>query len=267
MSCPGRSEGERRIGLAGSRSAIRSLVAGGLAIALGIAACAGSSPPANPSGSAVGAGPSASSGSPLTVGLSANLDKLASYRFTESNAGIAGSAGASSTGTGSYQISGTVINRPLKSIWIGETQGQFILIGSQAWVSADGITWVASDPTDTILTDLLPGHDYATWFDAKASHFRSVGDEPKNGVPCVHYKADPSLAGAYSDATEAPSSFTAELWVATAGDYPVSGVYSYAAPAGASGGSWGFSFAITHPGDSTNVVAAPTNVVALPSTG
>jgi hypothetical protein len=257
--------------LAVQRRKARGSVAFGLAIALGVAAtvaaCGGSSSPANPSGQASGAGPSGSGGGSLTVGLSANLDKLTSYRFTESNAGMAGGAGATPVGSGSYEIAGTVVNRPLKSIWIGEAQGQFILIGSQAWASADGITWVASDPGDTILTDLLPGHDYALWFDAKASYFRAVGEESKNDIPCVHYKADQSLGSIYADATGAPAAFKAELWVARSGDFPVSGVYSFAAAAGASGGSWGFSFDITHPGDSTNVVAAPTNVVALPSTG
>jgi hypothetical protein len=253
--------------LANPRRSIRGPVAIGLAIALGVAACGGSSSQANPSGQASSAGPSDSGGGPLTVGLSANLDKLTSYRFTESNAEVAGGVSASPAGSGSYEIAGTVVNRPVKSIWIGETQGQFILVGGQAWASGDGITWVASDPADTILTDLLPGHDYALWFDAKASYFRAVGEEPKNGVPCVHYKADPSLGSIYADASGAPAAFKAELWVARSGDFPVSGVYSFAAAAGASGGSWGFSFDITHPGDSTNVVAAPTNVVALPSTG
>ena len=253
------------IGLASRRRTTKRLVAVGLAMALGVAACGVSSPPVNPSGPAGTAGPSGSGGGLLTVGLSSNLDKLASYRFSESNAGLPGSASASPVAGESYEVAGTVVNRPVKSIWIDEPQGQFILIGSQAWVSADGVTWVASDPSDSSLTDLLPGHDYAMWFDAKASYFRAVGSEPKNGVPCVHYVADPSLGSIYADATGAPASFKAELWIATSGNFPVSGVYSYAAPAGASGGSWGFGFDITSPGDATNQVAAPTNVVPLPS--
>jgi hypothetical protein len=251
--------------LASRRRTTGRLVAVGLAIALGVVACGGSSPPVNPSVSVDSAAPSASSGGPLTVGLSAKLDKLTSYRFTESNAGGPGGSAASPAGVGSYDVAGTVVNSPVKSIWIAETQGQFILIGSQAWVSADGATWVSSDPSDSSLTDLLPGHDYALWFDAKASYFHAVGNEPKNGVPCVHYVADPSLGNIYAEATVAPASFRAELWVATSGNFPVSGVYSFDAPAGASGGSWGFTFDITHPGDTTNAVAAPTNVVPLPS--
>jgi len=177
--------------LANPRRSIRGPVAIGLAIALGVAACGGSSSQANPSAQASSAGRAtvAAGRSRWPLGQPGQADQLSLHRVERwGDRGVS----ASPAGSGSYEIAGTVVNRPVKSIWIGETQGQFILIGGQAWASGDGITWVASDPADTILTDLLPGHDYALWFDAKASYFRAVGDESKNGVPCVHYTADAS---------------------------------------------------------------------------
>ena len=142
---------------------------------------------------------------------------------------------------------------------------QFIVIGSQAWRSADGMIWTAGDPTDTILTDLLPGHDYPSWFDSKAGYFRAVGTESKNNVACIHYKGDASLIGLYSTSGDASGVFEADLWIAQDGDYPVSGTYGFTSPTDSTNWSWGFSFDIFNANGSANQVTAPVNVVPLPS--
>ena len=145
------------------------------------------------------------------------------------------------------------------------------MVGDQAWQSTNGITWTAGDPTDTILTDLLPGHDYPTWFDAKATYFHAVGDETKNGVACIHYQGDKSLQGLYAGVAGTSVPFVADLWIAKDGEYPVSGTFGFAGAAGAAGAaegpsvSWGFSFDIVNVNDSSNRVSAPSSVVALPS--
>src|ERR1035437_7802978 len=129
-------------------------------------------------------------------------------------------------------ISGTVVNRPVKALSINTHPSQFIVVGDQAWQSTNGITWTRGDPTDTILTDLLPGHDYPTWFDAKATYFHAVGDETKNGVACIHYQGDKSLQGLYAGVAGTSVPFVADLWIAKDGEYPVSGTFGFAGAAG-----------------------------------
>jgi hypothetical protein len=250
--------------MAASGRTVRRLIAVGLAIGLVVGACDSSSSSANPSGPGGGSGGDAGNGASLTPGLSSNLDKLDSYQFVESNAGSFPAVGATAGNSGAYLISGTVINRPVESIWIGETNARFIVIGNEAWTSVDGNTWLATDPQGTILTDLLPGHDYGTWFDAKSTYFKPVGDESKNGVPCIHYTADSSLGSLYSSATGG-AKFGADVWIAKDGNYPVSGLYGFSAATGSEGGSWGFSFDVTHVNDAANNVARPTNIVSLPT--
>lgn len=255
--------------------AIRGPLAVGLAIGLAVGACSGSPAPANPSGPGGSgyAGDSGNAGAPLTAGLSANLDKLDSYQFTETI--LSSSAGNS----GPLLISGTVVNTPPKSLWIKDQPAQYVVIGDRAWRSYDGITWTIADPTDTLVDDLLPGYDYATWFDAKADHFKAVGEETKNDVPCIHYKGDAALASLYTGTDAASGIFLADVWIAKDGNYPVSGTYGFvatpaatataAATASASGAApsrgWGFSFDITHVNSLINSVDVPTHVVAIPS--
>ena len=308
-----------------SRSA-RRIAAAGLAVVLVAAACSGATPVTAPPSRPSGTG-SAYAGGPLAAGLGANLDKLASYRFTESNVGTpdafpptespsasastaaptgsastapsasrsavsSGSAGpvsaspsmasspppepsasvsaAPSASTPAYQsasfdVSGTVVNAPAASVWVKEPQAQFIVIGSLAWVSVDGQMWMSSDPGSTDLSFLMPASGYATWFDAKASYFTAVGNETKNGVPCVHYKGNGTLKSIYGDTGGASSGFQADVWVAVAGDYPVSGVFGYAGAASGASGGWGFRFDITNVDDTSNQLAAPTNVIAFPT--
>lgn len=170
-----------------------------------------------------------------------------------------------SEASGAYFVSGTVINKPAASMWLSETDAQFILVGSQAWISADGATWTVSDANQAVLGDLLPGHDYATWFDAKSTYFVALGTESKNGVDCIHYTASSTLGNIYSDVGGAASRFQADLWIARSGDYPVSGIYGFYSAAGSRAASWGFQFDITHVNDPANKVSPPTNVIALPS--
>jgi hypothetical protein len=252
----------------------RVLVSVCLAVGLAVSACGGASPTGThgPGGSH-GLG---NVGSTLPTGLASNLGNLASYQFSESIPRSSAPSGASSAASGASPaasigslepllVSGTVVNTPPRALLINRHPVQFIVIGDQAWRSADGLTWTVGDATDTMLLDLLPGHDYPMWFDAKASYFRAVGDELKNGVQCVHYKGDASLAGLYSGNAGAEAVFQAELWIAKDGDYPVSGVYGFIAPSNSLGWSWGFSFDVTNPNDASNRVTEPSNVVPLPS--
>jgi hypothetical protein len=206
-------------------------------------------------------------GATLPVGLSTQLDKLASYQFSESipQPSSDPSAGPSPTYLEPLTITGTVVNRPMAAFSIDTHPSQFIVVGDQAWRSGDGITWSIGDPADSFLTGLLPGHDYPTWFDDKANYFHATGEETKNGVPCIRYEGDASLEGLFSGTSGNSVAFVAELWVAQEGDYPVSGTFGFSGSADAQGMSWGFSFEILKANDPANLVSAPSNVVALPS--
>ena len=142
---------------------------------------------------------------------------------------------------------------------------QYILVGSQAWSSYDAVTWTAMDPNDSSLTDLLPGASYVTWFDAYSTGFKVVGEEPRNGVQCIHFEGDSSLGGLYGGITGVAAGFQADLWVAKDGNYPVSGVYGFLTTSGGQAGSFGYSFDITHVNDGSNRVTPPANVVAIPT--
>ena len=243
---------------------VRSLVAVGLAIGLAAAACGGSGGPLGGNGGNAGNG----GGQGLTVGLSSNLDSLDSYQFSWTTT-VAG-ATATSADSGSYGVSGTVVNKPTKSYRINDLGAlEIIVIGDQGWTSSDnGTTWMTS--TDygsgsSGLSDLLPTSLYGTDFDSYAGDMVVKGDETKNGVNCIHYQSS-SNTGAAGALMGVNVNLTADLWVAKDGNYPVSGSYGISGSAGGDLGGLGYSFNITHVNDaSANTIAAPTNVMAIPS--
>ena len=237
----------------------RSLVAVGLAFALVAAACGSSSLTPNPSGTA-GSGPTGSStagsGNSLAPGLLAGLDKLDSYQFSWT-------LSASSV----PWVSGTVINKGTKSYRINDPGAvQFIVVGDKDWTSIDaGKTWATTDVSSVDLTNLMLDTGYATWFDKNAASFKKAGEELKNGVQCVRYKGDSSLSGLYSSSSGGSGQFTADLWIAKDGNYPVSGSFGYSGSVPGNSGTFGYSFDVTHINDSANSVTAPTNVLVEPT--
>lgn len=238
------------------RGSVRLLVAIGLSIGLVTVACGSSGAGQNPGQTGPAQTGSVSGGGALPAGLSANLDSLTSYQFTETLAGAASTAVPAPSG--GYRIGGTVINKPTPAYWVTASGGaQYTVVGNQAWTTYDGITWIAFDASDLTLAGLLPGGNYDTWFDAYAPDFKAQGDESKNGIECIHYQGDSSLASHYS-ATAGTAMLAADLWIAKAGNYPVSGTFGLA-------GSFGVSFDITHVNDASNSVAPPANVVSIPS--
>jgi hypothetical protein len=241
-------------------STARGLFAVSLLIAL-VAGCSGSSSGQNPIGPGRTDLAATSGGRSLASGLANNLDSLTSYRFTASTSGstAGGQAAPSSAATAAtFLITGTVINKPLRALWITASGAQFILVGSQAWTSFDNTTWTVIDPNAAGLAEFLPTNNYPTWFDANAPDFKALGDESKNGVPCVHYKGSGSLLSLYG-ATGSPSAgLQDDLWIAKDGNYPVSGAYGLP-------GYFGYSFDVTNVNDASNIVTPPTDVIALPT--
>lgn len=251
-----------------SVKSIRGLVAVGLAVGLVVAACGSSSstnPFGLPNGGGGNGGGNGGGGSSLTSGLSSNLDKLDSYQFSWTASGGTTGAAASPGDSGSFTVTGTVVNKPTKAVSVNDLGVQFIQVGDQEWTSFDGNTWTGPTTAGSDLTSMLPTSDYATWFDANSTQFTVAGNETKNGVACVHYKGNSSLGSLYGAISGVSASFQADLWVAKDGNYPVSGVYGFAASSGGQSGGFYYSFDITHVNDASNKVTAPTNVIAIPT--
>jgi hypothetical protein len=244
----------------------RGFVSIGLAIGLMVTACGSSSPVQNPLNGGGSNGGGSGGASSLIAGLSSNLDSLTSYQFSESMAGSSSGSQASPAATSSVVISGTVVNEPTRSISMNAHGVEYILVGNQAWTSNDiGNTWTSIDPADASLADLLPGKNYAAWFDAYSTNFKVAGDESKNGVQCTHYRGDSSLASIYGGITGGSATFQADLWVAKDGNYPVSGVYGFSAASSGQAGIFGYSFDITQINNAANQISPPANVVPIPS--
>lgn len=249
----------------------RGLVAASLALALVVAACGSSTKPGIPvpvSGNSNNGGNNAGGSGSLMSGLASNLDTLDSYQFSWQI--TSASTGASAADTGSFETTGTVVNKPTLAYKVNDLgMMQIIVIGNQGWISMDnGSTWMASSDYSngsSDLSSLLPDSMYGSDFDSNAADFKVAGEETKNGVDCIHYtdNTDLGLGGA---ALGIAGNFTADLWVAKSGNYPVSGFYGYSASAGGQSGSWSYSFEITHVNDAAaNAITAPTNVTAMPS--
>jgi hypothetical protein len=243
----------------------RRLAAAGLALALVVAACSSGSP-LNP-GATGNTGGGNNGGSSLTSGLASNLDKLASYRFTWSSFGQSSGAGASAASTGSFAITGTVINSPIKSMSVSYLGVQYIQIGDKQWSSFDGSTWYeqSAGSSGTDLTTYLPTSDYGTWFDNNSTQFSSTGEGTRNGVLCIHLKGSDSLGKLYGAIAGVSASFQADLWIAKDGNYPVSGAYGFSTSSAGAAGSFGYQFDVTNVNDSSNKIDPPANAVPMPS--
>lgn len=240
------------------------LAAVGMAVALALAACGSSA--SSPAGGSPDGGPSSSGAAALSAGLAANLEKLTSYRFTWSFYGNGTGAGPTAAQSGSFEVSGTVINTPTRSIAVTYNGMRYVQIGSRQWSSFDGTSWYAAAASSGIdLAAMLPTSDYAAWFDENSTQFAAAGTETRNGVECVHFKGADSLGKLYGTASGVSASFSANLWVAKSGDYPVSGSFGFRASTSSGAGSFGYEFEITNINDAANKVEAPTNVIALPS--
>ena len=252
-----------------TRRPFRGLLTTCVALVFVAAACGGSSstpglgggvPTLNLGGGGGGGGGTGS----LSSGLAGNLDKLDSYQFAETMSGSSFGAGASSDSSGAT-ISGTVINKPDKREWINFAGSQFIVIGDQEWISSDGTTWTPTGSNTSAFSTFLPSMLYGTWFDSFASGYKSAGDDTQNGIACTHYKGDNSINALYGSLAGVQGTFTADLWIAKDGGYPVKGVLAFSATAGGQAGTFGYTLDVTHVNDSTaNVVAQP-SVDANPS--
>lgn len=244
----------------------RGLVVLVATLAIAVAACGGSTGTSqpngtgnNPTGTGSTANPDATGG--FASGLYSNLDNLDSYQFSWTYAGAESGATASSM----VPTTGTVVNKPTKSYAVTFASGMYITIGAQQWISSDqGATWMVN-PYPIPVSTFLPTTFFGLYFAAQADNFHQVGTETKNNIDCIHYQGDSTLGAVFGALSGVSADFHSDLWVAKVGSYPVSGMFGWSVSAGASGGSLSFNFDVTHVNDASNKVAAPSNVIVLPT--
>jgi hypothetical protein len=245
-------------------SSTRSLKAGGaIALALGVAVAlggcsSGSSTSATASnGNAPTSGPDKTQTSDATSasgdglsGAAAAFSEIQSFQFSITMSG--GSYGAM---LGSAPMTGTIVLSPEKASDVNIMGMQIREVGGKSYVKM-GTSWIEStdDSSSSLADSLAPDKMFDSYVGDMASGYTMVGEEQKNGVTAIHYTASTDLFGSYGSMLGvAGGTWTADVWVAKDGGYPVSMKIE------ATGGSEDFLFAmdITHVNDPANVITAP----------
>lgn len=265
-----------------SQNQSRSMLALLTVMAVALSACGGGSGTPTPSGNGAVTQPSGTTG-PNTSGqtgdtgsglsgASAALAGVESYKFVMTETG--GSLGDTlsmlpipSSGTPSFKISGTVVLRPDKAadITVADTL-HVVSIGGFDYqdIGLTGAFTKNESTTPSLIDSLSPDSVFSASFGASfnfGSNFDNRGSESKNGVDSDHYLANDSgkaaLAEFGSVAGIAADKWTAEIWVAKSGGYPVRMTVT-----ATSGSSIVYerTFDITKVNDAANKVTVPTNV-------
>jgi len=160
-------------------------------------------------------------------------------------------------------ISGTVINQPVKKLWINYAGAQFIVIGDQQWVSSDGTSWTSTG------TDTSPSRPFCR---ASCTQPGSTPSRQATSRPVMTRRtASPApLQGRQLDQqpVRIPGRRPGLLHGRSLGRQgrrlSRQGRPRYSASAGGQGGAFGYTLDVTHVNDSSNAVAEP-STEPLPS--
>ena len=253
--------------------------------ALALSACGGGSQ--TPAPSATDVNPSASlpiatssptgNGSPVLAGAADALASLTSYKFRMTQAGtdsvnqVADLTGNASSSNGSVMFNGTVILKPDKAAEVTTTGLHIISVGGFDYMDVGnaGFAKMAADspgaspssgasPSPASISD--PFTPAQVFSDIRMSGYSNVGSETKNDVSSDHYQAGASaLAELGSVSGVKGATWSADIWIAKDGGYPV----SIAIVATAKDGTIPYetTFDLTNINDAANKVTAPENVM------
>jgi len=243
--------------------------------ALALSACGGGSQ--TPAPSATDVNPSASlpiatsspigNGGPILAGAADALASLTSYKFRMTQAGTESvntladltRNAPSPSANGLVAFTGTVITKPNRAADV-TTAGLHVIYvdsfdymdvgntGAFGQIQADSTS--QSDP-------FTPAHVFSN---IRMSGYSNVGSEPKNGVPSDHYQAGASALAELGSVSEVKgATWSADIWIAKDGGYPV----SIALIATAKDGTIPYetTFDLTNINDAANKVTAPEHVV------
>ena len=244
---------------------------------LSIAFCACSSGTATPSAAATGASsmdasgtqPSASgtatSSTPDLAGAAAAMTNMTSFNFTMTVAGdslsdtLATLPGAANSGNGPFSLHGTFVLKPAEAADVTVTGALHIISIGGSDYQDPGITGVFTKTDATGLVDTLSPIAVYSALNPSPGGFTDLGTEQKNGVAADHFQAGKSaLAELASIAGVDNATWTADVWIADNGGYPVS--VAVVAKAADNSIPYEIIFDITKVDDPGNTVTAPTNV-------
>ena len=174
-------------------------------------------------------------------------------------------APSASCGGAPYTVKGTIANQQagptanFESVFDADITCpglHIIKVGSSMYVDQGGTGKFSERPLDDPyeLDFLSPAHLVESYVDPHlASHYTLVGSETKDGVSTDHYRSDQALdeeveGGQYD-------TWSADLWLAKAGGYPIS--MDVVAKESDGGKPYEISFDITNANDPANKVTAP----------
>lgn len=207
-------------------------------------------------------------------GANAALSAVTSYKFTMTVVGGDLSDNTLSQlpnapADGKFSISGTYVVKPeaAADITVANTLHDVAVGGNDYQDVADqggkltgSFTESPSATDGSALPDQLSPISIYTSFDFSGS-FTTVGPETKNGVAATHFQAgDSALAEFAAVAGVQAGAWTADVWLATSGGYPVSISIVGTTSATDKKVVYERSFDLKDVNSTTNIVTAPTNV-------
>jgi hypothetical protein len=242
----------------------RALLALFAALAIAAAACGGSQASGSTNPAAVSSSPAsgASGGTSGLGGAAAALANIGSYKFKMTLAGgdwgsTLSAFGASASANAPIDITGTIVVKPAKAIDITVGVMHVIEVGGNSYLDLTGSGTFISSPTATSLDSFAPATMFSSLIDPSLlGDFNKVGTGPRNGVNADHYQGSPAVISALGTLTNVQSAtWTADLWIATDGGYPVGMAIVGTAADGTV--AYEMVFDITNVNDPSNAVTAP----------
>ena len=253
----------------------RGLVLLSVAAAFALSGCGNGSPTAAPSATATGTPVAAPTATPVPTtnsataltGAAAALANLTSYQFKMLQAGTDSvnqlsdlTSGASTASPdGAVSFTGTILTKPDKAADVTTSGLHVIFVGGSDYMDVGNTGAFGKVPADTssISDPFTPAQMFAK---IRLTGYVLDSSESKDGVDCAHYKAGASaLAELGSVSGIKGATWTADIWLASDGGYPV----SVAIIATAKDGSVPYetTFDLSKINDSANKVVAPDNVL------
>jgi hypothetical protein len=243
-------------------------------LALAVGACGSSTASTNPGATNGQTGGPADTSVPTAggdqgtaiSGAAANLAGVRSYKFTMTLAGgpfssLPSMFGDSGSDSAPFTISGTMVVSPESAADVKLASVHMIEVGGYDYMEQDDGSYVQTQVTGSgLISSFDPAVLYADAIDASADNgYSLVGTETKNAVGADHYQASAAYLAQYGSILGvANATWSADVWLARDGGYPV----SIAILAKAADGTvvYEMSFDLTNIDDPANTVTAPTNI-------
>ncbi len=234
----------------------------------GMATLSGSVAPNGPTGQP-GASSQAGNGGGLSGAASAFSD-IKSFKFSMTLAGGSfGSMLSALGGTGSdnapFTMTGTITLAPEKASDINMAGFHIIEIGGYDYLdmSGSGSFFKSAASGSSMADSFSPQTMFSSALDtSSASGWSKVGTETKNGVSADHYQASTSVLAEYgSSLGVTDATWSADVWIAKDGGYPVS--MAIMATASDKSVAYEIQFDLSNVNDPANKITAPTNVTGL----